>query len=117
MVIEASEDQSHFTTQDWASYTPEQHDVWSVLYDRRMAELRETGSRLFLDKADAIGLRRDRVPDLNEVNQMLGELTGWKAVPVKGFIPAKDFFACIARRSGVRRLSSAVWSDRGPRHR
>lgn len=98
MVIEASGDQSHFTTQDWASYTPEQHDVWSVLYDRRMADLRKTGSRLFLDKADAIGLRRDRVPDLNEVNQMLGELTGWKAVPVKGFIPAKDFFACIAER-------------------
>ena len=70
MVVEASGDQSHFTTQDWASYTPEQHDVWSVLYDRRMADLRETGSRLFLDKADAIGLRRGRVPDLNEVNQM-----------------------------------------------
>lgn len=98
MVIEASGDQSHFTTQDWAAYTPEEHDVWSVLYDRRMAELRETGSRLFLDKADAIGLRRDRVPDLNEVNQMLGDLTGWKAVAVKGFLPAKDFFRCIAER-------------------
>ncbi len=56
-------DPSHFTTQDWASYTAEQHDVWSVLYDRRMAELRETGRRVFLNGADAIGLRRDRVPD------------------------------------------------------
>ena len=29
MVIEASEDLSHFTTQDWASYSAEEHDVWS----------------------------------------------------------------------------------------
>ena len=94
----ASDNQDHFTTQDWASYTPEQHDVWSVLYDRRMAELRETGSRVFLEGSDTIGLRRDRVPDLNEVNQSLGDLTGWNAVPVTGFIPAKDFFACLAER-------------------
>ena len=93
-----SRDPSHFTTQDWASYTAEQHDVWNVLYDRRMAELRETGSRVFLAGAETIGLRRDRVPDLNEVNQLLGDLTGWKAVPVKGFIPAKEFFACLAER-------------------
>ncbi len=98
MVIAPSVDQSHFTTQDWASYTPQQHGVWSELYDLRMAELRETGSRVFLKGADAIGLRRDRVPDLNEVNQMLGDLTGWNAVPVTGFIPAMEFFACLAER-------------------
>ncbi len=98
MKVAASGEQSHFTTQDWASYTAEQHDVWTVLYDRRMAELRETGSRVFLAGAETIGLRRDRVPDLNEVNQLLGDLTGWKAVPVKGFIPAKEFFVCLAER-------------------
>ncbi len=98
MKVAASGEQSHFTTQDWASYTSEQHDVWNVLYDRRMAELRETGSRVFLAGAETIGLRRDRVPDLRDVNQLLGDLTGWEAVPVKGFIPAKDFFACLAER-------------------
>ena len=98
MKVAASGEQSHFTTQDWASYTAEQHDVWNVLYDRRMAELRETGSRVFLAGAETIGLRRDRVPDLREENQLLGDLTGWEAVPVKGFIPAKDFFACLAER-------------------
>ncbi len=98
MNVAESLNPSHFTTQDWASYTAEQHDVWSVLYDRRMTELRETGSRVFLAGAETIGLRWDRVPDLNEVNQLLGDLTGWKAVPVKGFIPAKEFFACLAER-------------------
>jgi len=91
-------DADHFTVQDWAAYTPEQHAVWGILYERRMGELERTGSRLFLDGARAIDLRRDRVPDLREVNARLRPVTGWNAVPVRGFIPARDFFACLAQR-------------------
>jgi phenylalanine-4-hydroxylase len=87
-----------FIEQDWAAYTAEQHAVWAILYERRMATLRETGSQVFLDGAEAIGLRPDRVPDLAEVNARLLERTGWSAVPVAGFIPARAFFACLARR-------------------
>ena len=95
---ELGEGQDLFTEQDWSGYTPEQHDVWGLLYDRRMAKLRTTGSRVFLAGAESIGLRRDTVPDLADVNQRLGELTGWQAVPVTGFIPAKHFFQCLAAR-------------------
>jgi phenylalanine-4-hydroxylase len=91
-------DPSIFTRQDWSAYTPEQHEVWAILYERRMRELRGNGSRVFLDGADAIGLRPDRVPDLADVNRRLEARTGWNAVPVKGFIPAREFFACLARR-------------------
>jgi phenylalanine-4-hydroxylase len=91
-------DPSIFTRQDWSAYTPEQHEVWSILYERRMRELRDTGSRVFLDGAEAIGLRPDRVPDLAEVNRLLEPRTGWNAVPVKGFIPAREFFNCLSRR-------------------
>ncbi|HEX6747834.1 MAG TPA: phenylalanine 4-monooxygenase [Longimicrobium sp.] len=91
-------DPSIFISQDWNAYTAEQHEVWSLLYERRMRELRGNGSRVFLDGAEAIGLRADRVPDLAEVNRRLGVRTGWNAVPVKGFIPAREFFACLANR-------------------
>ena len=84
--------------QRWDAYTDEQHDVWALLYARRMAALGETGSRVFLRGADAIGLRRDRVPDLADVNARLAARTGWSAVPVAGFIPAQQFFACLAAR-------------------
>lgn len=91
-------DMSIFTTQDWTAYTAENHDVWRILYDRRMRTLRDTGSRVFLDGAEAIGLHADRVPDLEDVNERLRRLTGWSAVPVSGFIPADQFFTCLARR-------------------
>ena len=78
--------------------TDEQHQVWQLLYRRRMDELASTASRVFLDGATLIGLEASRVPNLHRVNQRLGSLTGWKAAPVTGFIPARQFFACLARR-------------------
>jgi len=87
-----------FVQQDWAAYTPEEHETWGILYERRMNELRDTGSRVFLEGAEAIGLRRDRVPDLADVNRRLGDRTGWRSVAVGGFIPAREFFGCLARR-------------------
>ncbi|HEX7051956.1 MAG TPA: phenylalanine 4-monooxygenase [Longimicrobiales bacterium] len=91
-------DSSIFIEQDWRAYTRENHEVWRMLYDRRMRDLERTGSRIFLEGARIIGLRRDAVPDLDEVNERLEPLTGWAAVPVSGFIPARRFFECLARR-------------------
>ncbi len=87
-----------FIEQKWGDYTPAQHDVWRILYERRMEQLVDNGSKVFLDGAEVIGLRRDSVPNLAGVNAQLGAITGWEAVPVGGFLPAREFFACLARR-------------------
>ncbi|MDB4879376.1 MAG: Phenylalanine 4-monooxygenase [Gemmatimonadetes bacterium] len=87
-----------FVTQDWPAYTAENHLAWSTLYERRMSTLGETGSQVFLQGARAIGLNATQVPDLDEVNARLRPRTGWRAVPVSGFLPAKEFFACLADR-------------------
>jgi phenylalanine-4-hydroxylase len=86
------------TDQRWEDYTGENHEVWGILSGRRMGDLEANGSRLFLEGADLIGLRPDRVPDLRDVNARLSARTGWAAVPVKGFIPAAQFFASLAQR-------------------
>jgi phenylalanine-4-hydroxylase len=87
-----------FVAQDYARYDDEAHDVWRVLYERRMATLAETGSDVFLRGAERIGLAPDRVPDLADVNRRLAARTGWAAVGVGGFIPAAQFFRCLAAR-------------------
>jgi len=40
----------------------------------------------------------DRIPDLAEVNQKLGRLTGWRGVVEAGFKPPLAFFAGLAKR-------------------
>ena len=85
-------------TQNWESYTDADHEVWQILYAKRMAELESTASRVFLDGAKLIGLSETNIPDLADVNRRLNARTGWNAVPVGGFLPAGEFFASLARR-------------------
>lgn len=87
-----------FIEQRYSSYDDEAHDVWRVLYERRMGSLRETASEVFLRGIERIGLAPDRVPDLADVNRRLAARTGWRAVGVSGFIPAAQFFQCLAQR-------------------
>ena len=87
-----------FVEQDYAGYDAESHDVWHTLFERRMATLRDTGGGVFLRGMERIGLGADRVPDLGDVNRRLAACTGWRAVGVGGFIPAAQFFRCLAER-------------------
>jgi phenylalanine-4-hydroxylase len=89
---------SHLTRQQWHAYTMEQHAAWAALYARRMPALRSTASTVFLHGADAIGLGKERIPDLALLNRRLVARTGWSAMPVTGFLPARDFFGCLAAR-------------------
>jgi len=89
---------SALTVQDWSSYADEEHGVWATLYDRRMPVLRRTASRVFLRGVDDIGLESACIPDLTALNRRLSRRTGWRAVPVTGFLPAGDFFRSLARR-------------------
>ena len=85
-------------TQDWQAYTQEDHEVWEILYSKRMGQLESTASDVFLRGADIIGLSPRQIPDLAEVNRRLSARTGWNAVPVGGFLPAKEFFESLSRR-------------------
>ena len=87
-----------FVAQNYDRYEPDDHDVWRILYERRMATLRETGSAVFLEGMRRIGLQGDRVPRLSDINARLSARTGWSAVGVTGFIPAHQFFRCLAQR-------------------
>jgi phenylalanine-4-hydroxylase len=87
-----------FRAQDYARYDAEAHAVWQLLFARRLATLEQTASHVFLDGIARIGLDATRVPDLADVNRRLDASTGWNAVGVDGFIPAAQFFRCLARR-------------------
>lgn len=85
-------------TQHYDKYTPENHEVWGIIFRKRMEQLEEYGSRVFLGGSRALGLRPDGVPLLRDVNERLKGLTGWSSHGVPGYLPAKCFFAFLARR-------------------
>jgi phenylalanine-4-hydroxylase len=98
-----------YVTQHYERYTPENHSVWQALYERRWEKLEQQASRTFINGLKAINLVPDRVPLLSGtvmhhgkpakgINEYLRPLTGWQSRAVPGYLPAKAFFACLARR-------------------
>ncbi|TVQ62266.1 MAG: phenylalanine 4-monooxygenase [Phycisphaerales bacterium] len=90
--------ESMIITQHYDKYTADDHEVWAILYKKRMAQLDTAASNVFLRGMKAINLRPDRVPDVSEVNDNLRNMTGWQSRPVPGYLPAKAFFAFLAQR-------------------
>lgn len=84
--------------QDWKAYTPEQHAIWSELLQRRMPQLEEHASEVYLDGFHQIGLVADALPDLTAVSARLQPRTGWQSAAVSGFLPADAFFEMLAAR-------------------
>lgn len=89
----------HVVEQDWDSYAPTDHWVWRTLFERRRRELAPTASRMVLGGMEAVTLPADRIADLEDVNRRLEPLTGWRALPVTGFMSARDFFTALAERT------------------
>ncbi len=84
--------------QGWASYTPEDHQVWLTLYDRQAALLPGRACEPFLGGLKALDLRGQGVPNFDVINARLGALTGWKVVAVPGLVPDEVFFEHLANR-------------------
>ncbi len=87
-----------YVTQHWDRYTQENHEVWATLVARRMESLGSQASEVFLNGVRLLGFDQLQVPRLENVNAKLGPLTGWQSRGVPGYLPAKSFFACLAKR-------------------
>lgn len=87
-----------YIQQHYAGYTHEDQSVWRELYSRQEDHLAANASRVWLSGARAIGLTREAIPDLSRVNAHLRSLTGWQSRAVPGYVAARPFFSCLARR-------------------
>ena len=87
-----------FIEQPYERYSRSDHETWKSLCLAQGAWLREHASQSYRDGACAIDLVPDRVPRLDDVSARLLPLTGWRSRPVPGYLPARAFFACLARR-------------------
>jgi phenylalanine-4-hydroxylase len=96
---------SYLVKQDWSTYTNEQHAVWTELVGRRLPQLQKHACEEYLEGFQQIGVGKDLIPDLAEINQRLGPRTGWKATPVSGFLPADAFFEMLA----ARKFPTTIW--------
>ena len=79
-------------SQIYSDYTDEDFRVWKILFDRQMDILSQTVSRNYLDALKIVNFRNDKIPDFNEVNSTLNDLTGWNLHVVPNKNKQKEFF-------------------------
>ena len=75
-----------------APYSEAEHEVWRIV-TRELAEKHERYATAETRKGKArLGLPADHVPQLDEVNELLTPLTGFRYEPVPGLVGPRDFY-------------------------
>ncbi|GAC1651409.1 MAG: phenylalanine 4-monooxygenase [Gemmatimonadaceae bacterium] len=87
-----------YIEQPYELYSPANHEAWRRLYARMLDRWRLYANDRFLQGIDNLCLSPDRVPRLEEVNRFMKPLTGFRAKPVSGYVPAFLFFDCLRNR-------------------
>ena len=90
---------SDFTIdQDWASYSPQEHDRWDRLFKRAQATLRDRACEEFIATTSALQLSESGIPDMEKLSDRLEKITGWRVVPVTDLVPDDIFFDHLANK-------------------
>ena len=78
-------------------YTPVDHAVWRFIMRQNIFFLREYAHKLYFQGLLDTGISFDRIPRIEEMNEILGKI-GWGGVAVDGFIPPAAFMEFQAYR-------------------
>ena len=84
--------------QHWDELTAEDHWVWDTLFARQKTLLHDRAVHAFDEALEILHLSRPGIPNFDELNQKLGERTGWSVVAVPGLVPDDIFFEHLRNR-------------------
>jgi phenylalanine-4-hydroxylase len=79
-----------------AEYTPEEHEVWRLVNRELAPKHRKYAVREFLAAKERLGLPEERIPQLQEVSELLEPLTGFRYLPAAGLVALEDFYGSLA---------------------
>jgi phenylalanine-4-hydroxylase len=87
-----------YIRQPYDLYSSDNHETWRRLFARMKPRWEKYANRRFLEGVNNLALNPNAVPRLEDVNNFLCPLTGFKAKAVSGYVPAFIFFDCLRNR-------------------
>jgi len=78
-----------------ADYTSDEHDVWKSVCGELHALHERLACAEYLEGKALLGLPEDHIPQLDEVNEHLTPLTGFRYVPAAGLVPLLQFYGSL----------------------
>jgi phenylalanine-4-hydroxylase len=79
-----------------AEYAEREHEVWALVTKELAAKHAAYATAEYLGGVARRGLPRTRIPQLQEVSELLEPLTGFRYLPAAGLVPLRDFYGVLA---------------------
>ncbi len=79
-------------------WTDEENQIWHELITRQLECIKGKACDEFFEGLDKLNLPLDRVPQLNEVSEVLLETTGWQCAEVPALINFESFFKLLSEK-------------------
>ncbi len=92
-------------TQEYLTYTPEDFEVWRILFNRQIEQLKPTASIAYLEGIKKVNFSADKIPNYAETNILLQASTGWQIHVVPGLIDNRPFFELMKNK----RFCASTW--------
>jgi phenylalanine-4-hydroxylase len=96
--------------QVYECYSPQDHEVWKILFERQWKNLQDTACATYLESFDAAYpvLNEKAIPKFSDLNKALFAATGWTIEVTPGLIPVKEFLELLSER----KFPSSTWLRR-----
>ena len=78
--------------QAWARYSAQDHAIWHTLFERQARLLPGLACDAFVRDLQQLPLQADRIPDCEQLSEVLLPQTGWRVVAVPG--PQRNWTTC-----------------------
>ena len=84
--------------QNWAGYSAREHAVWRILFERQNRLLQDMACAAFVQGMRQLPLQADRIPNFEQLSEVLQQHTGWRVVAVPGLVSDEVFFEHLSER-------------------
>ncbi len=88
-----------FIEQPYELYSEENQETWQRCYQAIRPKWSKYANSRFMTGVENLMLTPDAIPRLDEINNFLAPLSGFKAKAVSGYVPAYKFFDCLRNRA------------------
>ncbi len=78
------------------AWTDEENQIWSELITRQLKCIEGKACDEYMDGLKKLNMPLDRIPQLEEISEVLRATTGWECAPVPALIPFEKFFQLLA---------------------
>ena len=85
-------------TQDYSTYTTDDFEVWKILFNRQIKQLQPLASKAYFQGIKEVKFSADKIPNYQEINDLLTKLTGWQINVVPGLIDNRPFFELMQNK-------------------